>query len=53
MKYFQDSGNDIKSGKLSSGMGGRFIAEWVAGLSQNLHSSTTPCFVPPFRDLLS
>jgi len=29
------SGNDLKSGKLSSGMGGRFHPESVAGLFQN------------------
>ena len=35
MKLFQDSGNDTKSGKLISGMGGRFHPESVAGLIRN------------------
>jgi len=30
-----DSGNNLKSGKLSTGMGGRFRPELVAGLNQN------------------
>jgi hypothetical protein len=33
--YFGHSGNDLKSGKLSSGMGGRFNPESVAGLNRN------------------
>jgi len=33
--YFGHSGNDLKSGKLSSGMGGRFHPESVAGLNRN------------------
>jgi hypothetical protein len=33
--YFGHSGNDLKSGKLSSGMGGRFRPESVAGLNRN------------------
>jgi hypothetical protein len=37
VNYFGHSGNDLKSGKLSSGMGGRFEPEWVAGLGRNLH----------------
>jgi hypothetical protein len=35
MNIFQDSGNDTKSGKPFSGMGGRFHPESVAGLSRN------------------
>jgi hypothetical protein len=35
MKLLQDSGNDTKSGKLFSGMGGRFHPESVAGLFRN------------------
>ena len=34
--YFGHSGNDLKSGKLSSGMGSRFHPESVAGLGRNL-----------------
>jgi len=30
-----DSGNDLKSGKLSAGMGGRFSPELVAGFNRN------------------
>jgi hypothetical protein len=29
------SGNDLKTGELSTGMGGRFRLELVAGLNQN------------------
>jgi hypothetical protein len=29
------SGNDLKNGNLSTGMGGRFRLELVAGLNQN------------------
>ena len=35
VNYFGHSGNDLKSGKLSSGMGGRFHPESVAGLFRN------------------
>jgi hypothetical protein len=31
----EDSGNDLKSGKLSAGMGGRFRPESVAGFNRN------------------
>jgi len=33
--YFGHSGNDLKSGKLSAGMGGRFHPESVAVLNRN------------------
>jgi len=36
INYFWYSGNDLKSGKVISGMGGRFEPEWVAGLGRNL-----------------
>ena len=35
INLFGSSGNDLKSGKLSSGMGGRFHPESVAGLFRN------------------
>jgi len=35
VNYSGHSGNDLKSGKLLTGMGGRFRPELVAGLNQN------------------
>jgi len=35
INYFWYSGNDLKSGKVISGMGGRFRPESVAGLNRN------------------
>ena len=34
--YFGHSGNDLKSGKVISGISGRFEPERVAGLGRNL-----------------
>ena len=48
-----DSGNDLKSGKLSAGMGGRFSPELVAGFNRNgwqvcarIYITTSPGFLP-------
>ncbi|MEA3428927.1 MAG: hypothetical protein U9Q84_06935 [Thermodesulfobacteriota bacterium] len=35
VNYFGHSGNDLKSGKVISRMGGRFHPESVAGLNRN------------------
>ena len=50
-KCFLHSGNDLKSGKLSSGMGGRFVQEWVAGLGGNLQIGVSPLQVVKFNNM--